>query len=56
MQISGHKTELVFERYNIVLERDVAETAKKLETYMRGRLTAAETPAPAPPPKTEKLQ
>ena len=32
MQMTGHKTRAVFERYNIVSECDLVEAAKKLNT------------------------
>ena len=40
MLISGHKTRSVFERYNIVDERDVIDAMGKLNTYSQERQRA----------------
>jgi hypothetical protein len=34
MQITGHKTRSVFQRYNIVDGRDVVDAGRKLEKYL----------------------
>ncbi len=38
MQISGHKTRAIFDRYNIVSERDLTDAAQKMERFQSARV------------------
>ncbi|MGA8409092.1 MAG: site-specific integrase [Candidatus Acidiferrales bacterium] len=44
-RITGHKTDSMFSRYNIVAENDLAEAAAKLEAWRNGRKTVTESSA-----------
>ena len=40
-QISGHKTDSVFSRYNIVSEADIADAARKIEAGAKAALQSS---------------
>jgi integrase len=44
MQLTGHKTRAVFERYNIVNAGDLSDAGHRLDRYLTTQTTAAGTP------------
>jgi integrase len=53
--ISGHKTRAIFERYNIVSERDLREAGTKLEVYLEARSRASSGQVEEMKPSESKL-
>ena len=43
MKISGHETRSVFDRYNIVNDRDLIEAARKHQIYLRTKANTSKT-------------
>ena len=50
MEMSGHKTRSIFDRYHIVADSDLQEAAKRLEQTMSSQtITKTITVIPVPP-------
>ncbi len=46
--ISGHKTRSVYERYNIVADRDLTDAAQKMDVYLETKREQAEKASSEP--------
>ena len=46
MKITGHKTESVFERYNITDSRDIQNAGQAVTKYLKEQQSAAEVKKP----------
>jgi hypothetical protein len=46
MQMGGHKTRSIFDRYHIVSEEDLREAARRLETAIPAQTTTFSTTLP----------
>jgi len=57
MQMAGHKTRSIFDRYHIVSDGDLREAAQKLETaFPAATATFSDTVQPIPPHETAVSQ
>ncbi len=53
MKISGHKTESVFERYNITSQEDLREAARSLTRYLETKNSHSTTKVAVAPASSE---
>jgi hypothetical protein len=44
MEISGHKTRSVFDRYDIIRDEDITSVPQRTEEYLKARKKASKTP------------